>query len=480
MASGGAGSLNLRELFDRAVELSPDDLTKFLADLPPVVHDELTGLLDAHWGSTTFLSGTITNGLPFPAASGQRFGAFETQDLLGRGGMGSVFRARRVDGEVTQTVAVKVVDLGWLDPRVLERFRQERQFMAGLSHPNIARLIDGGTRADGVAYVAMEYVDGERIDRYCDSHGLGIKDRLRLMLPLCDAVEHAHSKLIIHRDLKPSNVLVGQDGQPKLLDFGVAKALDASAGSSTQTIALTPNFASPEQARGEPATTAADIYGLGALLYFLLTGRPPHQTEGLSTAAMQRVICEGLPPKLSSIRPELKGDLENILLRALHTEPARRYRSAREFAEDLERYLERRTVRATPDNSAYRLRRFVQRNAVATVAGALAVLAAGLGTGVSLYQAHRAQRRFAQVREMANKFLFEFESSIRTTPGTLDARRNMAATARQYLASLATDSGNDAGLQRELAESYYRLSDVESTARETDAELAEVEAHQKE
>ena len=465
---------DIRALFDRAIGLPPTQLPALLQSLPQTVCEELKALLHADVGAATFLAGAVDRELPEPPASGQQFGAFRTAELLGRGGMSSVFKAHRIDGEVSQTVAVKVVDLGWLDPRVLDRFHQERQFLAGLSHPNIARLIDGGTRPDGVAYVAMEYVEGERIDRYCDSHGLGIKERLRLVLPLCDAVDHAHSKLIVHRDLKPSNVLVTADGQPKLLDFGVAKALDATAGTQTQTIALTPNFASPEQARGEQATTATDVYGLGAVLYFLLTGRAPHQAEGLSTAALQRAICEEPPAKPSSIRPELKGDLENILLKALHTEPARRYRSARELAGDVERFLARRPVLATPDSPAYRLRRFVARNAVASAAAAIAVLAAGAGTGIALYQAHRAQQRFAQVRELANKFIFEFEASIRSTPGTLDARKKMLATARQYLANLAADSRGDASLNRELAESYYRLSEAEYATGETSAWLADL------
>ena len=474
MAVGGDPG-QLRQLFDRAITLTPDQRTAMLAELPLPTREMLVQLLEADRGATTYIEETIASELPSPPTeSGQRFGPFETVELLGRGGMSSVFKARRVDGEVTQTVAIKVVDFGWLDPRALDRFRRERQFLAGLEHPNIARLIDGGTRHDGVAYVAMEYVEGERIDRYCDSHNLLIKDRLQLMLPLCDAVEHAHRKLIIHRDLKPSNVLVTNTGQPKLLDFGVAKALDGSAGSATQTLAFTPNFASPEQVRGEDVTTSTDVYGLGALLYFLLTARPPHQVDGVSAAALERAICEQPPTRPSSIHPELKGDLENILLKALHPEPARRYGSAREFAEDLERFLKRRPVLATPDSRLYRFRRFVERNRVASAAAALAILSVAGGTTAALYQAHRASQRFTQVRELANKFIFEFEASIRTTPGTIDARRKMAATARQYLADLAADSANDPGLQRELAESYFRLSEVETDTGERDAWLRDL------
>jgi serine/threonine protein kinase len=298
--------------------------------------------------------------------------------------------------------------------------------------------MDGGTRADGVAYLVMELVDGLAIDRYCDRHNLGISERLRLFLPLCDAIDAAHRKLIVHRDLKPSNILVTPQGEPKLLDFGIAKTLDAGGSSGTRTLAFTPDFASPEQIRGEEITTATDIYGLGAVLYFLLTGKPPRQTLEP-------------PPEL---RGDLQnGDLQNIVLTALHGDPARRYRTARDLADDLERYLDHRPVKATPDHWTYRLRRFAQRNTLATAAAALALLAILAGTATSLYQARRAQQRLAQVRTLANHFIFDFESAIRYTPGTIAARRMVLSTAREYLTSLEGDTHNDPGLSRELGQS---------------------------
>ena len=396
--------------------------------------------------------------------------------------MGVVFKADRVDGELSQTVALKVVHHPWLDTRAVERFRKERQMLAGLVHGNIARLLDGGTREDGIAYLVMEYVDGAPVDKFCEQGRLDIPERLRLFLPLCDAVDYAHRKLIVHRDLKPSNVLVTAEGNPKLLDFGIAQTLDATAGIQTGTIALTPEFASPEQARGEEVTTATDVYGLGGVLYFLLTGRAPHVVSGRSGSELQRAISEEPPQRPSMARPELKGDMENILLKSLHADPQRRYHSAREFAEEIERYLSRRPVRATPDGWPYRVRRFVQRHRAASVAGALAFLAVAAGTAASLYEeqralyeAHRAQQRFAQVRELANRFVFDFEAAIRDTPGTLKARRMVAATARENLASLVSDSGRDPSLNRELAESYYRLSGVESSAGENDPSIQHLE-----
>ena len=216
-------------------------------------------------------------------------------------------------------------------------------------------------------------------------------------------------------------------------------------------------LASPEQARNEEVTTATDVYGLGAVLYFLLTGKAPHAVSGCSSAEVQRAICEEPPQKPSTLCPELRGDLENILLKALNLAPARRYQSAREMAEDLQRYLSHYPVRATPDGLAYRAQRFVRRHTAASVAMLVAALAIAAGTAISLYQAHRAQQRFSQVRELSNRFIFDFEAAIRDTPGTLQARRMVAFTARQYLSDLSADAGNDPALNRELAQSYYAL-----------------------
>jgi hypothetical protein len=357
----------------------------------------------------------------------------------------------------------------------MERFRQERQILAGLVHPNIAQLLDGGTREDGLPYLVMEYVDGQRLDEYCAQHHLGIAGRLRVFLPLCDAVDYAHRKLVVHRDLKPSNVLVTAEGAPKLLDFGVAKAMDPGAGSLTQTLVLTPDFASPEQVRGTEVTTATDVYGLGAVLYHLTTGQPPHPVHDLSPRELERAICEIGPARPSLHRADLKGDLENILLKALHPEPASRYASARELAGDIERYLEHRPVRATPPRWWYRMARFVQRHALSSIAACLAGAAIVAGVGVSLYEARRAQHRFNQVRELANQSIFDFERLIRDVPGTLAARQKMAATARDYLANLAGDAGGDPTLTRELAESHFLLSRAEFSAGQSEAALQDLQ-----
>jgi serine/threonine protein kinase len=466
MGAGPSKSGKLRSLFLQALDLSPAERSELLNDISPVTRQELQDLLQADLGAETFFKNTIASEQPPASGVGEHFGPFEAVELLGRGGMGAVFKAERIDGELTQTVAIKVVERGWLAPRALERFRQERQFLAGLTHANIARLIDGGTRHDGIPYLVMEYVDGLPLDQFAERRQLSIEERIRLFLPLCDAVDYAHQKLIIHRDLKPSNVLVTALGQPKLLDFGIAKALDATAGEA-QTMVLTPEFASPEQALGGEITTATDVYGLGAVLYLLLTGRAPHTVDGLSPAEVQRAVCDSPPARPGLLTPELAGDLENILLKALHPEAHRRYRSAGELAEDLERYLSHQPVRATPDSFAYRTGRFLRRHALASAATSLGLIAVLSGAVISVYEARRAEQRFAQVRELANHFVFDFESSIRDIPGTLAARRMAVSTGRQYLAQLSEDARGDANLTADLAQSYDRLSNAEMSAGES-------------
>jgi hypothetical protein len=467
----------IRRLFLDVLDVEPPRRPAFLENsgASAEVQGAVLTLLRHDSGGDSFLEQAITRELPPPVLEGQRFGAYQLRELLGRGGMGAVFKAERIDGELRQIVAIKIVERGWLAPQALERFLQERQILAGLVHPNIAQLLDGGTRQDGLPYLVMEYVDGQRLDQYCAQHDLGMAERLRVFLPLCDAVEYAHRKLVVHRDLKPSNVLVNAEGAPKLLDFGIAKAMDPGAGGRTQTLVLTPDFASPEQVRGEEVTTATDVYGLGAVLYHLATGHPPHPVHDLSPRELERAICEVGPARPSLHRADLKGDLENILLKALHPEPAERYASARELAEDIGRYLERRPVRATPQRWWYRARRFVQRHALASLAACLAGIAILAAVGVSVYEARRAQHRFSQVRELANQSIFEFERLVRDVPGTLAARRKMAATARDYLANLASDATGDPTLTRELAESHFLLSRAEYSAGQSEAALKDLQ-----
>jgi eukaryotic-like serine/threonine-protein kinase len=476
MASSDLDPSQLRALFLRALELPAEERAAYLnaAGVSAGLREEVLAMLREDDGAEGFIQAAVDGAIPADDAGiGQRFGVFETRAVLGRGGMGVVFMAERSDGELAQTVAIKVIERGWLARRALERFRVERQMLAGLTHPGIARLIDGGTRQDGVPYLVMEYVDGQPIDRYCAERKLGVRDRLKLFLPLCDAVDYAHRKLIVHRDLKPSNVLVTAAGNAKLLDFGVAKTLEAGGG-QTQTMMFTPDFASPEQARGEDAGTSTDIYGLGGVLYHLLTGQTPHATEGLSPTAIQLAICEQEPQRPSTWNAELKGDLENILLKALHLDAQRRYGSVREFAADIENFLAERPVAATPDSWSYRCGRFLQRNRVASIAASLALAAIVGGAGVSWYEMRQAQKRATDVRTLANRFIFDFNEAIMNTPGTLAAQKMVVATAREYLSKLAADAGRNRAVSRDLAQSYYRLSGIEKRLGDTAAATAHV------
>jgi tRNA A-37 threonylcarbamoyl transferase component Bud32 len=468
----------IRSLFLQAIDVAANQRSAFLASATPSpeLRQAVMALLACDAGAETFVEQTIhASQSATPPWNGQQFGAYQLRELLGRGGMGAVFKAERTDGELQQVAAIKIAERFLVDPHSSERFRRERQILAGLTHPNIARLLDGGTREDGVPYLVMEYVEGERLDQYCDARHLSMAERLHVFLPLCDAVEFAHRNLVVHRDLKPSNVLVTGAGEPKLLDFGIAKALDSSEGAATQTLLLTPDFASPEQARGEALTTATDVYGLGAVLYHLLTGRAPHSTGGCASFQIAQAVAETEVVGPAVHRPELQGDLENILMKALHRDPARRYGSAAALAEDIDRFLEQRPVRATPDSWWYRARRFVARNRVTATAASLALAAILAGGTAATYQAHRAQKRFTQVRKLAGHFLFDFEESIRTVPGTLEARRMVAGTGREYLESLEDDARSDLGLKRELADSHFRLSEVERAANESDAALRDLE-----
>jgi serine/threonine protein kinase len=301
----------------------------------------------------------------------QRIGPYRVLSELGHGGMATVFLAARDDAEFDQRVAIKVVR-GALGTDALRRLRIERQILASLEHANIARLIDGGTTPEGVPYLVMEYVDGLPIDEYCIKHELPIGKRLELFCRVCDAVTHAHNSFVVHRDIKPSNILVTADGTPKLLDFGIAKLLDESLIGAPATVeglrAMTPDYASPEQVRGEPITTASDVYSLGALLYELLTGKRPLTFRTRQSAEIVIVVCTAEPRKPSTAVSEgrtskqLAGDLDTITLTALAKEPARRYATAAALADDVRRHLTGLPVMARPSTWRYRSARFVNRH----------------------------------------------------------------------------------------------------------------------
>lgn len=401
------------------------------------------------------------------AVSRGRFGAYSVVREIGRGGMGVVFEAVRDDDQYHKRVALKVAP-GWHDsPTGHQRFLQERQILANLEHPNIARLLDGGTDA-GVPYIALELVDGVPITTFCRERQLSVRERLALLLPVCHAVDAAHSQLVVHRDLKPNNVLVTPDGTPKLLDFGISKLLDhehdpsATLGPS----GFTPNFVSPEQVRNRPVTTRTDVYGLGLILYELLADVPAQVVDHSSPAAFEQSVCDVIPalPSARATHVErrvLRGDLDTIVMTAIAKDPSRRYASVAALAADLERFLVGMPIQARPATWLYRATCFTRRHAVGVAAGAAVVASLVIGLVSTVYQSRRAERRFNQVRALANMFVFDVDSIVAQLPDSSRARAAIVQTAVTYLDSLSPDIGDDRELSQNLATLYLRIADIQ-------------------
>ena len=417
--------------------------------------------------------------------TGKHIGPYLVTRLIGHGGMGAVYEAVRDDAQFQQRVALKFIKRGMDTDFVRDRFLRERQILASLEHPYIARLYDGGTTADGLPYFVMELVTGEPITNYCRRQQLSLTQKLRLFRDVCAAVQHAHQKLVVHRDLKPSNILVsdaaeGKAPTPKLLDFGIAKLLtsdlrEANTRTETSVRLMTPDYASPEQVRGEAITTATDVYSLGVVLYELLTGRRPYQFETFTPLEIERVVCdtEAVRPSeaarqqtgnTAKLARQLEGDLDNIILMALRKEPARRYQSVEQFSEDIRRYLTGLPVTACQDTLGYRASKFVRRHKTGIVMLTLLALLAVTMTVQTVRvtrERARAERRFAQVRKLSNTFLFDFHDKIQNVPGTVEARGLVAKTAQEYLDSLVPDATGDAQLEWELAVAYQKVGDVQ-------------------
>ncbi len=469
-------SPEIHRLFEAACKLPTAGQEPYLESQTddPEVRREVLSLLahDAlaeHFFADAIRSATSSIKSSMDLVPGSRIGAFTIVRMVGRGGMGAVYLATRADGVFQQSVAIKVIDSN--SALLRARFQQEREILARLNHPNIARLLDGGETPSGLPYLVMEFVPGEQIDAFCDQQGLDLRARLGLFLQVAAAVQHAHRRLIVHRDLKPGNILIGEDGTPKLLDFGIAKVLDTSPEAKVSTRVMTLEYASPEQVRGGEITTASDIYSLGAVLYRLLTGRPPHSTDGLSPLDAARQIAEQAVPRAGNV----PVDVAAILEKALHTDPSHRYRSVDELSDEIHRYLDGKAVLAVPDSFAYRTAKFLRRHWIPVSAMAAVLLALTLGTVVSLWQARVAERRFAEVRQLSNRFLFEFEGAIHSVPGATKARQLVVKTAQEYLDRLAAEGGSglfghrDPALIHELAEAYRKLGDVQGNPVESNA-----------
>ena len=513
-------------LFLAAVDLPPAQRTVFLdteccgdADLRTEVEELLEA--DTHQGEDILaaIEGHAQALFGPESVAGTRFGSYRLIREIGRGGMSTVYLAVRDDEQFEKQVAIKLIRRGMDTDDVLGRFRGERQILANLEHAYIGRLLDGGTSEDGRPFLVMEYVQGEPLDVYCDRVGLDLRERCRLFLKVCEAVSCAHRNLVVHRDLKPGNILVGPDGSPKLLDFGVAKLLDPdeNAGLTMTGVAgrmLTPEYASPEQLRGERITTASDVYSLGAVLYQLLSGVRPHQFKAAGFREYERVICETEPPRLSDAakrwNAQLRGDFDAIVAKAMRKEPELRYAAVDLLAQDIERSLDGFPVAARQGDTTYRAGKFLKRNRAALAVGALFVGALAAGAVSSAIQARRADaarqiaqanqklaernrleaqwqaaeserqrkqaeieraaaetqrqladRRFEQLRQLAGKFLFDFHDQIANLPGSTPARKQVVETGLRYYDSLVEDAQGNRDLLEEAARGYERLGDVQ-------------------
>lgn len=443
-------------------------------------------------------------------ADGQRLGAYRIARRLMSGGMGAVYLAVRDDDQYQQQVAIKVVRQRLDSDYLIRRFRNERQILARLDHPNICKLFDGGTTDGGLPYMVLEYIDGPPIDDFCETRGLSTNERLALFQQVCSAVAYAHRHLIVHGDIKPSNILVTGDGVPKLLDFGVARPLAPDPPRDAKSTAalfrfVTPEYASPEQVCGEAITTASDVYALGVVLYELLAGRRPYVFESELPLEIARIICHGQPRKPSSVvkredrrrsgerltreptnvptrqasgdrlRRLLRGDLDNIVLMAMRKEPQRRYLSVGELSADIQRHRDGLPVIAGEDTLAYRTGKFVRRHTAAVVA-AMLILATAVVGGIAITRAAqiarrqqlraeaaaaKAERLSRQVREVSRSLLFELSDAMSALPGSTPVRDLLNRKAVEYLDALAREAADDPSLALEVAVAYQRLGDLQ-------------------
>ncbi|MEZ5355617.1 MAG: protein kinase [Bryobacteraceae bacterium] len=383
----------------------------------------------------------------------ESYGQYRALREIGRGGMSVVYLGERTGDEFSRQVAIKIL----LAPGALTQ--SETRILASLEHPNIARLFDAGATASGFRFLVMEYVDGVRIDHYCRT--LGQRQRLRLFLDVCAGVRHANRALVVHRDLKPANILVTAEGVVKLLDFGIAKllSLDASADHTAGVRAWTPDYASPEQILGEPATASTDVYSLGVLLCELIGGQKPRAFADLPLA---EVVDRAANQEVGKL--PLQGDLELIARKALRRDPAMRYESAGAMADDIERYLDGRPVLARPHSWTYSARKFLWRRRYPVSAAAIALAALIATAAVAVWQARIASQRFNQVRGLAGTVLFEIYPEIEGLPGSLPARQKLAKRSLEYLDALAADPRADASLLIELSRGYRQLADIQGTS----------------
>jgi non-specific serine/threonine protein kinase/serine/threonine-protein kinase len=485
-----------KALFFDALDHAPDTRRAWLAGV--CAHDvrlqeEVESLFDAHDAAGRFIETppaqprgpTYGDTGAAERLIGRRLGAYRIDRVIGQGGMGIVYGGLRDDGHYRQEVAVKVA-MSAFSELARQRFQQEREILASLDHPYIARLLDAGTSEEGLPYFVMELVHGSPIDTYCVERSLDLDGRLRLFGRVCEAVQHAHQHLVVHRDLKPTNVLVTPEGVPKLLDFGIAKLLDHGARDGVTLPLMTPEYASPEQIRGEAISTTTDVYTLGVLLYRILTGRAPYEPLHDGPHDLARAICDDdpSPPSTTSrhaFRHRLAGDVDAIVLKALGKDPARRYASVEQLSEDIGRHLSGLPVVARRDTVAYRAGKFLRRHRAASIGAALVattlvagVISTSAQARVARAQRARAERQFTDVRKLANAILFDIHDAIRDLPGSTGARELVLTRALEYLDSLARDSGDNSALRYELARAYAKVGSIQGSP--TDANIGDTSA----
>ncbi len=483
---------NIKSVFDTAVELPPDERIDFLdKNCDGEIRLEVEKMLAVDDDESLDVSPLENLNL-----IGKSIGKYKILREIGRGGMGAVYEASRDDGEFLQKVALKLIKRGMDSDEILRRFRNERQILASLKHENITSLLDGGITESGSPYYVMEFVEGVPIDEFCEK--LSVDEKLKLFRQVCSAVAYAHARLVVHRDLKPSNVLVTADGTAKLLDFGIAKVLDTNDLASHKTVTqlgmMTPQYASPEQIRGEQVTTSGDVYSLGLLLHEILTGKPAFDFSDKSLDEIRRIITETSPlrpsdavtrrhgdavktpeisasPRLTVSASELKGDLDTIILKSLNKEPARRYLTVQEFSNDIKRYLDGMPVKAQPDSFRYRFGKFVKRNKTSVIAASLVFASLIGGISIATWQAVVARReseiakkRFEDVRNLANNVVFRYNDEAAKLPGSIALRAMLVKDAAEYFDKLSLDAADDLSLQKELALAYLKLGDLQGGA----------------
>ncbi|HEX3144485.1 MAG TPA: serine/threonine-protein kinase [Pyrinomonadaceae bacterium] len=497
----------IKETFATALELPARERDQFLAKSSDEIRGEVEKLLATYKEAQTFINtplivekGLRRNGHE-ESLTGKQIDDYFVLDKLGEGGMGTVFLAEHVGQGFSQRVALKLIKRGMDTNAVLGRFLMERQILAGLEHPNIARLYGGGSTGDGLPYFVMEYVEGQTIRDFCENRQFDITERLRLFNKVCGAISYAHQQLIVHRDIKPSNIIVTASGEPKLLDFGIAKLLTPDAReaerTATQFHVMTPEYASPEQLTGKQTTTATDVYSLGVVLYELLTGARPFKMKGKSPleisqallsqepmrpsdCAMNTDAARQIPTKATtgnratiavnhrqSVKRGLKGDLDNIILQAIRREPHRRYQSVVELSDDIERYLAGLPVKATADTSLYRAGKFISRHramVAATCCFILLLVASTALTGwqyfVARAQKAKSEKRLNELRSVAKSLLTETGAQLKQMPQGFEIRKSIVEKSVAVLDNLAGDESNDPKFLNELADAYAELGKI--------------------